>query len=461
MTEKIQAVRRPSRLAWSAIAGIGTGDFGFNLYWQSASLYLLYFYTDVLNIPAEIAGAVYMMALIWDAMLDPVVGLIADRTNTRFGRYRPYLLLGGLPLALSFAAIFFTPQYGAPGWILALIGSQLLFRSAYAAISVPYAALSARVTTDQAGRTNLSAARMIFATAGAIIVSLFTLPLAGKFGTEGHPARGWIVVALCFGVVATACFSFVAASSRKLDAPEIHVLSKISFAEKFRSSHSNTPMLLIVGAIAVSSVASTIFQKGLVYDLKYAAHRPDIIGLALGGMAAVAAISIPLWAVVAHRFGKRTAWLLGLIPSAIGAILWYKADDHNVAEILTSLGVMALGTGAGILCFWAAVPDTVEYGEWKSGVRAESFVFGLVVLAQKAALGIGAGLLGILLSRLGYVAGATQNSQMLQSLKFVMFTASLAGTVLVGLLIWFYPITPQRHAELVDAIRTRKLRTSE
>jgi GPH family glycoside/pentoside/hexuronide:cation symporter len=455
------ADRERPQLTLGGIVGIGAGDFGFNLYWQAASLYLLYFYTDVLNIPAAIAGAVYMAALIWDAVLDPLVGLAADRTNSRFGRYRPYLLFGGIPLALCFVAIFLTPKYSAPGCIPILIGSQLLFRTAYAAISVPYTALSARVTTDHKVRTNLSAVRMIFATAGALVVSLLTLPFAARLGTAGDPATGWIAIAIFSGIIATACFLVVTFSTRKLDVREARVPIRIGFVDKLKASRGNVPMFLVVGAIAASSISSTIFQKGLVYELKYAMGRPDIIGPSLGGMALVAAISIPLWAFMARRFGNRVAWLWGFVPSVTGLILWYLSNDQNVAQILASLGLMAVGTGAGIVCFWSAVPDTVEYGEWKSGVRTESFVFGLVVLAQKAALGIGAGLLGILLSRLGYVAGATQSVHMLQTLKSIMFGASLCGSAVVAFLIWFYPISPARHAELLADIIARKVQILE
>src|SRR5882757_4628115 len=139
---------------------LGAGDFGFNLYWQTASLYLLFFYTDVLGLPAATAGTIYMAALIVDALLDPLMGLLADRTRTRFGRYRPYLLFGGIPLGLLFAAMFMGPAGGDTASVIFAAATHIAFRTFYAVISIPYSSLFARVTRDAQVRTNLNDFRM-------------------------------------------------------------------------------------------------------------------------------------------------------------------------------------------------------------------------------------------------------------------------------------------------------------
>ncbi|HWY25477.1 MAG TPA: MFS transporter, partial [Nevskia sp.] len=136
---------------------LGAGDFGFNLYWQMASFYLLYFYTDVLGLPPATAGAIYMSALVWDAMADPLIGMLADRTRSRYGRYRPYLLFGGPPLTLCFLLMFVGPGGGGTLAVAFAAATHVAFRSVYAVINIPYASLFARVTRDARLRTDLTA----------------------------------------------------------------------------------------------------------------------------------------------------------------------------------------------------------------------------------------------------------------------------------------------------------------
>src|SRR5882757_4550805 len=172
---------------------LGAGDFGFNLYWQTASLYLLFFYTDVLGLPAATAGTIYMAALIVDALLDPLMGLLADRTRSRYGRYRPYLLFGGVPLGLIFMAMFMGPAGGGAGSVAYVAVTHVAFRTVYAVISIPYASLFARVTRDARIRTDLTAFRMIFATLSAVAVAALTLPVVKALSTPESPQRGWIL----------------------------------------------------------------------------------------------------------------------------------------------------------------------------------------------------------------------------------------------------------------------------
>lgn len=447
------AVPGRSAIGWRRAAGIGAGDLGFNLYWQTAGLYLLYFYTDVLGLPARTAGLIYMGALIWDAVLDPLVGITVDRTATRFGRYRPYLLFGGLPLALAFVAMFATPRYSNDGAIVVATLAHVLFRTFYAIVSVPYSALSARVTRDSKARTDLSVARMIFATAGAIAVALLALPvaqaLAPKLGVRG----GWLVAAVAFGIVAIGMFQIAAFSARGLDGAG-NDLPVPPLRDKFTALRSNQALWVVLGAIMVSSFCSTFLQKSIVYYFKYTEGDPRLGSLALGLMALIAAISIPGWGLVAGRFGKRTTWIAGLAPSAAGLVIWYASPATLLSLQFAGLALIATGTGAGVLCFWAMVPDTVEYAQWRTGIRAESFVFGLVSFGQKAALGLGAGGLGIALARIGYHAGSAQSAATMGALKLMMFIAPLAGVFATAALLAFYPITLERHrsmtAELQD-----------
>jgi GPH family glycoside/pentoside/hexuronide:cation symporter len=446
----------PARLTRASVMGIGAGDFGLNLYWQTASLYLFYFYTDVLHLPPAQAGAIYMGALIWDAILDPIVGAFADGTRTKFGRYRPYLAFGSPVLAVCFVLMFLTPGYPASLAIVTATMAHILFRTFYAVVSVPYSTLSARVTRNADDRTRLSVARMLSAIAGAVVVAAATFPTADVLGRRIHPLLAWGMMAGIYAVVATLALLLAFRAARQYDIPASSDAPAPSLRQKLHAASANGPMLILLATIMVTSFSSTIFQKGLIYYFKYVMDDAQLGSLAIGFTAVIAGISVPLWGMVAKRRSKRAAWLLGLIPGLVGLAIWSVADGRSVPGLFCALAFMAVGLGSGVMCFWAMVPDTVEYAEWRTGIRSESLVFGLVIFGQKVALGGGAGLLGLYLAKIGYVADAAQSAGTLAQLKAVVLCAPLAGTFLTAGLLFLYPLSPARHRQMVAEIAARK-----
>ncbi len=441
-------------MGWTRRLALGAGDFGFNLYWQTASLYLMYFYTDVLGLPAAVAGTIYMAALIVDAALDPVVGLLADRTRSRYGRYRPYLLFGGIPLGLLFLAMFAGPG-GAGGASIAWAAlTHVAFRTCYALISIPYAALFARVTQDARVRTDLTAFRMVFATLGAVTVAALTLPLVKALSTPQSPRLGWELLALGFAACSVLILLLVAWATRGYDSAVEPPHERVPLAAALRSLAANRALLVVLGAVVISSFCSTLFGKNLIYYFKYVIGKAEMGGNAMAFIALLAALFVPVWALVARRIGKRNAWLIGSVPGLLGLCLWHLGDG-NVPLLFGALSLQAIGTGAYIVCYWAMLPDTVEYGEWRSGIRTESLVFGLAVLGQKAALGLGAGFVGLALSRIGYIPNAEQAPATLEGIKQLMFWIPLCGSLVSFGLVWLYPLDLAGHARIVGEIASR------
>lgn len=446
------AGRQPGRLGAGRKLAVGAGDFGLNIYWQIASLYLLYFYTDVLQIPPATAGAIYMLALVWDAALDPLVGLLADRTRSRSGRYRPYLLIGAPLLAVSFVAMFLLSTW-ATSWSMSLtVLLHFAFRGLYAVVAVPYASLSARITTDSNERGDIAAFRMIGATAAAVVVAMATLPIAAHFG---HGREGWGGVAVLYGALATAMLLLCAFGVTGLDAATADEPSGPTLREKLRTTALNGPLLIVLAGVAVSSMTQTIFQKNLVYYFKYVVGDARLVGWAFGLYAIVVAICVPLWTFAARRYGKREVWIAGIVPTVLGLLLWKAADGHGLLALHAALAVMSIGTAAYVVSFWSMLPDTVEYGQWKTGIRSESFAFGLVMLGQKAALGLAAGALGMLLAQAGYTGSGAQSAQTLEAIKNMMFWIPLGGALVTGALVFFYPISPRAHRQMLHDIQQR------
>ncbi len=442
------------RLSFWRKVSLGSGDLAFNLYWQASSLFLLYFYTDVLNLPAAIAGTIYMAALIWDALIDPVVGWAADRTRTRLGRYRPYLLFGAPALALAFAAMFFAPAASSANSVLFVTLTHLLFRTVYAVVNIPYASLFARVTRDSAQRADMAGVRILFAMAAGMIVSSTTLPLADFFG-RGDPRSGWQILALIYGGFVVVILWQVVYAARGLDAPEQVSAAPIGMKATWRSLRLNTPLHLALGVVVLSSIATTFFHKNVIYYFKYIYGDTDAATFALTLSAGVTAASVPFWTWIARTYGKQLAWASGMVLFAIGLIGWWLAHGQGLAALLAAICVIATGMSANYICFWAVLPDTVEYGEWRSGIRTESLVFGLVVLGQKAALGAAAGALGFALGAIGYQPNAMMGATTEDGLRLMMLAIPLSGALLSLALISRYRLSLAAHRDIVLEIEGR------
>lgn len=435
-------------------AGFGVGDIGFNLFWTSVSLYLLFYYTDVLGISPGIAGTIIMVGMIWDGITDPLMGLLADRTRSRWGRYRPYLLFGAIPLGLSFVLMFATPWFAAGSIVLAVAASQILFRTAYTVLAIPYSALSARLTSDSMERNRLSAVRMVCATIGGLFVARFTLDFANRFG-DGDLKTGFLKVSILYAVLATLIFWTTFAGTREkeeetnTDTPSLKMVGGML--------KSNWAFLILFAAIMAGTSGGTIASKALVYYLIYAVNaEPSTIGEVLAVFISMLTLSVPVWAWLTERTSKRIVWLIGATISIFALILFFVVAPTSVGAVMGLMVIHGIGSGAFVLTFWSMLPDTVEFGEWKSGIRGESIVFGLISLSQKVSLGIGVGMLGIVLGWIGYVPNQEQSSQTLSGLLSIM-TLAPALLILIGaILISFYPIDKEFHQKMTRDIDAKK-----
>jgi GPH family glycoside/pentoside/hexuronide:cation symporter len=430
--------------------GYGIGDFGFNLFFTTASLYLIFYYTDVLGLAPDTAGWVFAIALMWDALFDPFMGYLANRTRTRWGRYRPYLLLGGIPLAFSWALMFLpVPLEGAP-LLLFAVATHILFRTLYAVVGMPYLALSATMTRDAHERGVLASIRMVAATSCGLFVAFSTLKFVALFGGG---REGFFWTAVLYGGLASIVFLAVFATARE-EAPstdEHHPTMR----EMVLMLRHNRAFWIVCAAMLAGAFGSTMFSKTLPYYCKYVLGREDMIPLALTALTAAIAFSMPIWTAVMKRSSKRVMWMCGasLAVCGFGGLLLL---PPSTGLFLPLIGLIGLGIGATYLGFWSMMPDTVEYGQFTSGIRSEGAVFGFVSLIQKGALGLAAAALGELLANVGYRANQQQSAETLDALRLIMLVGG-GSMILVGIgIIAFYPLNSSLHGRLRRAIAWRE-----
>lgn len=439
------------KLPLRKILGYGVGDFAFNLVFTFCSLFLLYFYTDVLGMPGTTAGLIIMAALVWEGITDPLVGVLANRTRSRWGRYRPYLLLGAIPLALSFVAMMVPLGLSGSALTAYCFATHLVFRTVFTFVNVPYIALSARITNDSNERGKLAAARMLFAMTCGILLSALTLPLVKSFGGGN---QGYFTVAALYGgaliIILGLCF---ASTSEAVDELEP---AHPSLREMLGSLRSNQPFLLLLVATVLGSIAFTMSGKALVYYMKYWVGSEKAVTAGLLTMLLSAAVATLIWLIVTQRTSKRTVWIAGACFSVTAFLLIFTLRPASGWTLWLLLSMTGIGNGAFALTFWSMLPDTVEYGEWQTGSRTEGAIFGFIALSQKVALGLGTGLIGVLLDVIGYHANVAQTPETLDGLVRLYTLAPAALFAAAAAIIFFYPIDRATHERLVREISARR-----
>lgn len=434
--------------------GYGIGDYAICLYWSGVSLYLLYFYTDVVGITPQMAGLIYAIGIAWDAITDPFMGYMAERTRTKMGSYRPYIYYGSIPLALSFVVLLWVPPFEGILLLSFLIVVNLIHRTCFTIVSVPYSSLTARITDDSDERTKLTTARMLAASFGTFSISALAFPIVLYFG-GGEEALGFVYLGLIAGLVAVIILSitvyFVEERSFEFTKAELPNFSKV-----FKSVSNNYPFWIVFSAILILISTYLMFNNNLIYFSKYALGFHEYQGLILGVLSGTNLLAIPIWAFLAIKIGKKNTWMISMAFLFVGFLIFYFYPISELNELLYILGCIGFANGATGVLFWSMLPDTIEYGEWRTGIRTESSLYGFMTFAQKGAIAIAIAILGTVLTKIGFEPNEEQTAQTLIDLKSLMSIIPLIGVFISFVLVYFYPIDKKFHQKLIDEIRVRK-----
>jgi GPH family glycoside/pentoside/hexuronide:cation symporter len=443
-----------TRLTFGRYLGYGLGDLAFNFYWLPLNFFLMKYYTDVLGLPSATAGLITAIGLIWDAAIDPAIGVFANKTRSRFGRYRPYMLFGSIPLAASFTLIFYPMPLEGAALVAYAFAVQLLFRTAYAAVNIPYGAMMASMTRDSMERNWLAGARMFCAFSGSAIVGYYTPRLVGYFEAGQGEYAYFIATGILSSIaVVVTLISFAFTKEKIHDADEIHsaVLQMLKMLAR------NPPFLQAMGGIALFSFSNVVVSATLAYFVQYyMGQDKEVTGNVVGMIPLAQMCSIIPWTIASQYLGKRWAWITGLSVAMSALAVLFFVDQPSMSLIYVLFAVYAVGCGSLAVNFWSIVPDTVEYGEWRTGVRAEGFIFGFVTLIQKIALGLSSGFVGLYLGWIGYVANQDQTPETLQGLKTLITVVAIVGMAASCVVIYFYKLNAASHAQLVSEIAMRQ-----
>jgi GPH family glycoside/pentoside/hexuronide:cation symporter len=443
---------RQARLGWGEKLGFGFGDFGFNLYWTTVASFLAAFYTDVFGISAAAAGTMIFVTRIVDAVTDPVMGAVADRTRSRWGKFRPWLLFGGLPLAAAGVLTFTTPDLGGTGKLVWAYLTYSLLMLLYTVASMPYSALSGVMTARSQERTTLISARFLFAFTGGALVNKYTLPLVDFFGA-GDAIRGWQATMILYGVLAVLIFWVTFATTRERIAPP--PAQKTRAVEDIRDLLGNRPWLILFALAMIIMMTFTMRAGSAYYYFYYYVGRPDLLPDYLFWQMVAYAAGAVLAPVMTRYLDK--ARLLMLLMGIVGAlsVVFYFVPKDMIWAIFTLNILISLALGPKSPLTWSMYADTADYNEWKNGRRATAMTFAAASFAQKLGGSLGsAGMLWIL-ALIGYVANQAQTGASQTGIALLQTVLPGAFALIAVVVISFYDLTGRQLERIQQDLEAR------
>ena len=441
----------PARLKWI----YGSGDIAFSLTNTILSVYFAIFLTDVVGVSAKLAAAAIFIGRSWDYINDPLVGFLSDRTRSRWGRRRPFLLIGVLPFALSFIMLWVHPHWQNPVLLVAYYAlAYVLFDACFTLVNMPYAALTPELTDNYDERTSLTSHRMFFSISGSLIAFTVPLALVGSFVPQNDGRVLWM--AILFGAVSILPVLLVFFNTR--ERKDFIALEQPRLGTSLKAAFHNKPFLFGAGIYLLTWVAVDILQTTLLFFLKYVLLRESQSDMIMATIFVTALFALPLWVWASQRWNKRLAYIGGIaFWAVVQLILVTLGPTANLGWLLALCVMAGIGVSAAHVLPWAILPDAIEWDEWQTGSRHEGMFFSLISLMQKVASSIAIPLILLLLDATGYAPNSSQ--QLPSALRGIRLVVGPVPAVLLCAGILFavlYPLSRSEFTRIVGELEQRR-----
>lgn len=443
---------RAARLSWPARLHFASGDFACNLYWQSSSLFLFFYYTDVLHLAPQLAGVISMVGSIWDGIADLLTGIWIERGRRSYAAVVAY---GAVPLGLTFPLLYLAPPFQGAALIAGLLIAQFAFRSLYALVNIPYAAWSVRISTDSRDRAAIAGSRMLFGTIAAVVVSLATERISLAVSGSRTSSTGLFCAAALFALIATPLLIHLARRSPSGEAGPAGPAPAIPLLRSLSALATNRAFVTLCAAMMAVAVAATILSRSVLYYFTYVVGNETAGTTALALMGIAGSLFVPLLMLARHRLGSRVVWLCAVGVAVTGCTAFALTDNGDAWRADLFLVTVQAALAAFSFIFWAMLPDTVEYGEYHGGVRIEGLSFGVAALLQKVSIGAATAIIGFGYAAIGYAPQTAQSPAVIAGIRWIMVAAPIICCLLSALAMAANPLRRDTHRRIVAALAQR------
>ena len=476
--------------------GYSLGDAGANFVFQTMILFQLNFYTDTVGIAAAMAGGLLLIGRLWDAFFDPLMGVISDRTKTRWGKFRPWVLWSALPWGAAMVLAYTSPSFEMTGKIIYACLTNMLLMTLYSVNNTPYSALTGVMTGDVNERTSLSSYRFVAAMLAQLIVGGFTLPLVAKFG-QGNNAKGWQTTITIWAVACVVLFVITFLTTKERIQPDPK--QKTSAKEDFGGLLKNGPWIAMFVVTLAHFIVAAMRGGTVLYYFKYYinqdrmfevlrslgltfvadgagegwwhsllntfglivdAERTNVasVGFSLFSMYSqfITVIGVLCATFLSIRFGKKAIVQVGFALTAVfmAAFIFLPADAIGATFLLEFFRALAFAPTIPLL--WAMFADVVDYAEWKTGRRTTGVIYATIIFSLKVGLSLGAYLAGVLLSAYGYQANVAQTETALWGIRMTVSVYPALFFAIVVICMFFYKIGKKLNIQIQDELAERR-----
>lgn len=467
MTTVIPAEESKRPLSRSTKLAYGTGDLGPAMVSMIKGFFLLNFLINIAGLTPIAAGSVLLIGKIWDAVNDPIVGTLTDRTRTRWGRRRPWLLFGSVPFGLAFFLHFIVPPgLGSAGlfWYYVVVG--ILLDAGFTAVNVPYAALTPELSSDNQERTDLNMYRFSFSVLGGLVAALMYNVVVDQVYVDA-PRVGNAIQGIIIAVVIVISNIIVFAYTSEKDFDEVHEAEQISFLEGYRIALSSRPFINVSLIYLLTWLSIQFVQTLIVFYFR------DYIGGSMGMPFFILLVLLQvsnfafilIWGHLSRRVGRKRVFYYGIPVWIVALIGLYFVEPGQIPLVYVLAALSGVGVSLGFLIPWSLLPDVVDDDELKTGRRREGIFYGFFVFLQKLGISIGLFVQGVVLEWAGYVEAVDgfaqpQPDSAILAIRLLITVAPIVFLLLSVYAVYKNPIDQERLAEIQRQLAERKQGTA-
>ncbi|MBE8722631.1 MFS transporter [Sphingobacterium pedocola] len=451
--------------------GYGLGDAASSMFWKLFGMYLMFFYTDIFGMEAKAVGTMFLITRVWDSLFDPIVGAFADRTRTKWGKFRPYILYVAIPFGVIGAFTFFTPALDCVGKMVYAYLTYSLMMMVYSAINVPYASLLGVMSPSPKVRNVLATFRMTFAYIGSFVTLLLFNPLVNYFSKNSQnitdQQHGWFMAATVIAVFSVLLFLLCFYWTKERVIPIASTSSTLK--QDIRDLLNNRPWWILLGAGVAALVFNSIRDGATLYYFKYYVREdqfdnivllniPFVLSglyLALGQAANI--IGVVAAAPLSNKIGKKNTYMGAMLIATAASISFYWLERDELLLIFVLQVLISICAGAIFPLLWSMYADCADYSELRTGNRATGLIFSSSSMSQKLGWAFGTAVTGWLLGYYGFQANQVQSAETLSGIRMFLSFFPAIGTVLSVLFISLYPLSEKKMLDITIELEKRRI----